>query len=103
MLVESSDFLIPLQKDWLVVIYGKSPDKLAKINSAFRALDLGQAKIYHCFMNIDVSSVKYLKNAGILTGTRGIMPVIAGLTLSHLPYPVVAWIQVQATNKRAQY
>ena len=99
MLVKSSDFLIPLQKDWLVVIYGKSPDKLAKINSAFRALDLGQAKISHCFMNIDVSSMKYLKNAGILTGTRGIMPVIAGLTLSHLPYPVVAWIQVQATNK----
>ena len=49
MLVKSSDFLIPLQKDWLVVIYGESPDKLAKVNSAFRALDLGQARISHFF------------------------------------------------------
>ena len=30
------------QKDWLVVIYGESPDSLARVNSAFRALDLGQ-------------------------------------------------------------
>ena len=29
------------QKDWLVVIYGESPDSLARVNSAFRALDLG--------------------------------------------------------------
>ena len=29
------------------------------------------------------------------------MPLIAGLTLSHLSYPVVAWIQVQTTNKWA--
>ena len=34
--------LFPLQKDWLVVIYGESPDSLARVNSAFRALDLGQ-------------------------------------------------------------
>ena len=98
MFVKSSDFFIPFQKDWLVVIYGKSPDKLAKVNSAFRALDLGQARISHCYMNIDISSMKYLTNAETLTGTRGIMPLIAGLTLSHLSYPVVAWIQVQTTN-----
>ena len=31
------------QKDWLVVIYGENPDSLARVNSAFRALDLGQS------------------------------------------------------------
>jgi len=55
-----------IQKDWLVVIYGESPDSLARVNSAFRALDLG---------------------------TRSIAPLIAGLTLSHLSYPAVAAIQ----------
>merc|ERR1719239_689641 len=55
-----------IQKDWLVVIYGESPDSLARVNSAFRALDLG---------------------------TRSIAPLVAGLLLFHLSYPAVASIQ----------
>ena len=37
--------LLLSQKDWLVVIYGESPDSLARVNSAFRALDLGQSSV----------------------------------------------------------
>ena len=82
--VMSGAMVIVIQKDWVVVLFGRDKNKLAMVNFWIRAVELGTRTVIPAVAGVVMSQISY-SSVGVI---QGILFLIVGI----LEVLVIRWI-----------
>ena len=82
--VMSGAMVIVIQKDWVVVLFGRDKNKLAMVNFWIRAVELGTRTVIPAVAGVAMSQMSY-SSVGVI---QGILFLVVGI----LEVLVIRWI-----------